>query len=181
MFPSFVKNPENCRYEGQDADEKIILLLRAHPITTLPWIFFALIIFLTPFWIPNVIQLFNLDFSFVSPTFALVFLIINYLLVLVIIFEGFLGWYFNVNIITDKRIVDVDFNSILHRNIDLAPLSSVEEANSNMGGILKAIFHYGDVHVQTAGSKQTIEFISVPDPHQVADIILDVSHGGKKH
>lgn len=181
MFPSFVQDPQNCRYEGQDVDEKIVLLLRAHPITNLSWIFFALLVFLIPFWLPGVIRLFNLDFSFIPPTFALVFLIINYLLVLVIVFEGFLGWYFNVNIITDRRIVDVDFNSLLHRNIDLAPLSSVEETSSSMGGILKAIFHYGNVHVQTAGSKQTIEFLNVPDPHKVSDIILDLLHQSKKH
>lgn len=181
MFPAFVQNPQNCRYEGQDADEKIILLLRAHPITNLSWIFFALAIFSIPFWIPSAIHFFNLDFSFVPPTFLLVLLIINYLLVLVIMFEGFLGWYFNVNIVTDRRIVDVDFNSLLHRNIDLAPLTSVEETSSNMGGILKAIFHYGDVHVQTAGSKLTIEFVSVPDPHKVSDIILDLLHHHKKH
>ena len=129
-------NPKNCKYEGQDADEKIILLLRAHPITNFGWILLALILFFLPFTLPDLLKFFQIDPSFVPASFVTVFTIINYLLVLVIVFEGFLGWYFNVNIVTNRRIVDIDFHSLLYKNIDLAPLVNVEETSSNMAGII---------------------------------------------
>lgn len=176
MFPAYVENPTTLRFEGQDPNEKILLLLRAHPITNLSWITPAVLLFLVPFFIPIVLRFFNLDLSTIPQTFAIVFLIINYLLVLITSFEGFLHWYFNVYIVTEKNIVDVDFHSLLFKNIDVAPLRNIEDTSSSMGGILNSIFHYGNVFIQTAGATKNIDFHSVPRPHHVADFILDEAH-----
>lgn len=121
-------------------------------------------------------MLLNFNSSQVPQAFMIVFLIINYLLVLIIAFEGFLHWYFNVYIVTDKNIVDVDFHSILFKNIDVAPLRNIEDTSSQMGGILNSFFHYGDVFIQTAGNARNIDLESVPRPHHVADFILDEAH-----
>lgn len=176
MFPAYIENPTDCRFEGQDPDEKILLLLRAHPIVNLQWIIPAILLFFFPFLIPGFFTLLNFNLSALPQAFEIVFLIINYLLVLIISFEGFLHWYFNVYIVTDKNIIDVDFHSILFKNIDMAPIRNIEDTSSSMGGILSAIFHYGNVFIQTAGATKNIDFINVPKPHQVADFILDHSH-----
>lgn len=176
MFPAYEENPQHLRFEGQDREEKILLLLRTHPITTLSWIVSATALFFLPFFLPGLLLQTGFDLSFLSPTYGIVFLIINYLLVLIIVFEGFLHWYFNVYIVTDKNIVDVDFHSILFKNIDVAPLRNIEDTSSSMGGILNAIFHYGDVLIQTAGTARNIDLVSVPRPHHVADFILDEAH-----
>lgn len=175
MFPAYIENPTNYRFEGQDPNEKILLLLRAHPITNLKWIIPAILLILVPFFIPAAFSLVNFD-SQLPQSFAIVFLIINYLLVLTIVFEGFLFWYFNVYIVTDKNIIDVDFHSILFKNIDVAPLRNIEDTSSSMGGILSSIFHFGHVFIQTAGTSRNIDFIDVPKPHAVADFILDEAH-----
>src|SRR3989344_4507029 len=165
MFPSYVENPTNIVFEGQDKNEKILLLLRAHPITNLSWIIPAVLIFLIPFLLPGFLTKLGVEKLLNLPSVYLItFIVINYLLVLVISFEGFLNWYFNVYIITEKNIVDVDFHSILSKNIDLAPLVNVEDTSSSMGGILNSIFNFGDVFVQTAGAAKNIDFISVPNP-----------------
>lgn len=176
MFPAYLENPTRFRFEGQDPGEKILLLLRAHPITNLSWITLAVLFFLGPFFVPLSLRFLNLDLSTIPQTFAIVFLIINYLLVLIIAFEGFLHWYFNVYIVTEKNIVDVDFHSLLFKNIDVAPLRNIEDTSSSMGGILNSIFHYGNVFIQTAGATKNIDFHSVPRPHHVADFILDEAH-----
>lgn len=176
MFSSFIENPFNIHFENQDISEKIILLLRAHPITNFSWIIPALFFFFLPFFLPDFIALVGFEIINLPTSYLTTLLIINYLLVLVISFEGFLHWYFNVNIVTDKNMVDIDFHSILFKNIDLAPLRNIEEVNSSMGGILRAIFNYGDVFIQTAGAVQTVDLHAVPNPHRVADIILDQAH-----
>lgn len=176
MSLSFIRNPHNIRFEGQDPDEKILLVLRAHPITTLSWIIPAVGIFFLPFLLPRITNFLDLSFLELPLSFILVFLVINYILVLVIVFEGFLHWYFNVYIVTNKNLVDVDFHSILFKNIDLAPIRNVEDTSSSMGGILRSIFNYGDVFVQTAGTTKNIDFHAVPDPHTVSDFILDLTH-----
>ena len=176
MFPSYVESPTHYRFEGQDPQEKILLLLRAHPITNLKWIIPAILLFFFPFLLPIALGFLNIDLSPLPQAFELAFSIINYLIVLVIIFEGYLGWYFNVYIVTDKNIIDVDFNSLLYKNIDVAPLRNIEDTSSSIGGILQVIFHYGNVFIQTAGASRNIDFLDVPRPHQVADFILDETH-----
>lgn len=176
MFPAYVERPTNCRFEGQDPNETILLLLRAHPITNLPWILLAVIIFFLPFILPRLAAYVGFSFDLIPPTFLIAFLIINYLLVLITVFEGFLYWYFNVYIVTDKNIVDVDFHSILFKNIDVAPLRNIEDTSSSMGGILNAFFHYGHVFIQTAGATRNIDLADIPRPHHVADFILDEAH-----
>lgn len=176
MFSSYIEHPVNYRFEGQDPDEKILLLLRAHPITNLRWIIPAVLLFLVPFFIPGVFPLLQLDPAIIPQSFRTVFLIINYLLVLAITFEGFLHWYFNVYIVTEKNVVDVDFHSILFKNIDVAPLRNIEDTSSSMGGVLNSVFHYGDVFIQTAGAVKNIDLHDVPKPHYVADFILDEAH-----
>lgn len=175
MFSSYQENPQNCRFEGQDSNEKILLLLRAHPITNLRWIVPAILLFLLPFFMPSILEIINFNLPLPQP-FLIVFLIINYLLVLIITFEGFLHWYFNVYIVTDKNVIDVDFHSILFKNIDVAPLRNIEDTTSSMGGILNSIFNYGNVFMQTAGATKNIDFTSISRPHQVADFILDEAH-----
>lgn len=179
MFESYIVRPANCSFEAQDPDEKILLLLRAHPITNLPWIILAFALFFFPFFIPRILPLTGLSFNLIPQTFQLVFLIINYLLVLIIIFEGFLNWYFNATLITNEKIVDIDFEHLLYKGVDLAPLPKIEEADSVTAGILGTIFNFGNVSVQTAGAKVAIEMKNVPHAAQVADMILDLA--GKPH
>src|SRR3989344_6991630 len=100
MFPAYIVHPQNCQFEGQDPDEKILLFLRAHPITNLPWIILALLLSIAPLFIPLVFNLFNLSLSSIPGPFEMIFLIINYMLVMVILFAGFLYWYFHVYIVT---------------------------------------------------------------------------------
>lgn len=176
MFSAYLENPTNFRFENQDPHEKILLLLRAHPVTNLRWIIPSVLLFIAPFFAPVVLSSLNFTLAGFPTSFIIVFLIINYLLVLIITFEGFLYWYFNVYIVTDKNIIDIDFHSLLFKTIDAAPLRNVEDTSSSMGGIMSSIFHYGNVVIQTAGATKNIDFHAVPRPHQVADFILDETH-----
>ncbi len=175
MFSDFILNPTSIRFDGQDEDETIVLLLRAHIITNLVWLIPALFFLILPFIINPISRAIGLDLSNLPETYSFAFLIINYLIVLVISFEGFLSWYFNVYILTNKSIVDVDFHSLLSRNIDIAGLKSVEQANSLVAGIFGTLFNFGDVNIQTAGATVAIDFHNVPNPSRVADIVNDLS------
>lgn len=181
MFSSYIENPTDCRFEGQDKDEKILLLLRAHPITNIPWIVMATVIFFLPFFLPlvsKILLLIGFNLNIIPDTILTAFLIINYLLVLVITFEGFLYWYFNVCLVTDQKVVDFDFESVLYKGVDLAPLSKIEEADSSVAGIIGTIFNFGMVSVQTAGENVAIKMKNIPRPSTVADFIIDLSKKG---
>lgn len=179
MLSSYVVRPTSCRFEGQDPDENILLLLRAHPITNLSWIVTSIFIFAIPFVVPKIAPLAGFSLTGIPQNLLIIFLIINYLLVLVIVFEGFLSWYFNATVITDEKVVDMDFEYLLYKGVDLAPLSKIEETDSVTAGLLGTIFNFGNVKVQTAGATVAIEMKNIPRPATVADMILDLI--GKPH
>lgn len=155
-------------FETQRPNEQIILVLRAHPVTQLPWIFNSFIFFI-------VIVFLNFFFpSFLNGLqiiFANIFL---FSMILSYIWFNFISWYFNVGIITNERIIDVDFHAVIYKEVSETILSKVEDVTAKSGGFFSAIFNYGNVFVQTAGTEANLEFHNVPKPAEVTKIINDL-------
>ena len=91
----------------------------------------------------------------------------------------FLNWYFNVGIISNKRIVDVDFNVVLYKEVTYTLLSHIEDVTSKSGGFFESVFDYGNLFIQTAGTEVNTEFINIPHPSAAAkiiDMVIQQSH-----
>jgi len=169
---AFMLQPDGVRFETQEKKEKIILLLRKHWITNLSWISLtALSIF-----IPFLLRFFPILGSFPF-RYQLMAVFLWYLLTLGFCLQSFLSWYFNVNIITDERIVDIDFYSLIYKQISHCKIDKIQDISFTMGGVVRTFFNYGDVLIQTAGEIPVIEFQSVPQPALVVrklnDLILE--------
>lgn len=163
---AFVARPKDIAFETQIEKEEIVLLLRRHPITNFGWIFIAFLMCLAPF----ALRFFPVV-EFLPPRFQFIALLMWYLLTVAFILEQFLGWYFNVYIITDERLVDVDFVSLIYKEISDAAIDKIQDVSFKMGGIFGTMFNYGTVYVQTAAEKPRFEFEKVPNPALVAKIL----------
>ncbi|HLC44926.1 MAG: hypothetical protein A2722_04225 [Candidatus Doudnabacteria bacterium RIFCSPHIGHO2_01_FULL_50_11] len=89
----------------------------------------------------------------------------------------FLTWamyYLNAQIITNKRIVDIDQKGLLRNETSVLHLHKVEDVTTNIRGPLANLFGFGDVLVQTAGEKENFTFDAIAHPHDVAKIILEL-------
>lgn len=95
-------------------------------------------------------------------------------MILSYIWFNFISWYFNVGIITNERIIDVDFHAVIYKEVTETILPKVEDVTAKSGGFFSAIFNYGNVFVQTAGTEANIEFHNVPKPAEVTKIINDL-------
>ena len=166
LWSAFIHRPVNLRFETQDKEEKIVLILRRHVITNLPWLTLALLMFLAPFFITAIIPL-----NFVPGNFRFIGFICWYLLIFAFVFEKFLLWFFNVKILTDERIIDIDFPTLLYRDIKEAKIDKVQDISVKTGGYLRSLFNFGDVVIQTAGAVPEICFEAVPNPEQVSHIL----------
>lgn len=163
---AFVARPKDIAFETQIEKEEIVLLLRRHPITNLGWIFVAFLMCLAPL----VLRFFPI-IEFLPARFQFIALLMWYLLTVAFILEQFLGWYFNVYIITDERLVDVDFVSLIYKEISDAAIDKIQDVSFKMGGILGTMFNYGTVYIQTAAEKPRFEFEKVPNPALVAKVL----------
>lgn len=173
-FRSFVENPKKVSYFGIDKDEKIIYVLRSSFIMNIPWMLLSVLLIIAPsIVLPYLPDSVSLEFKFVLIVFW-------YLFTFGYIFREFLGWFFNVYIISNKKIVDVDFYGLLYTNISEAPLENVEDVTSQISGSVGVIFNIGNVEIQTAGEKREFEFTNIADPAKIRDLISDLV-AAKKH
>jgi len=166
---AFMSKPRNLRFETQEQKEKVVLLLRRHLVTNIPWLVAATAMAIFPFLAVRILPL-----DFIPSSYRLIIFITWYLLTFAFSFEKFLSWFFNVNIITDERIVDVDFPSILYRDISTTKIDQIQDISIKVGGFVRSLFNYGDVAIQTAGTVPEICFEAVPRPGRVAKILNDL-------
>ena len=165
MLGAFCVRPDQ-KFMTQQEDEEIVLLLRAHPITNLGWVLLVILMLV----LPSVI-LGTGVFAAVPGKFILVGKLVWYLVTLMYAMERFMFWYYSVFIVTNERIVDIDFDNLMYRQITYANLNHIEEPEETTGGFLRSMFQYGDVSVTTASEKPTLEANAVPYPDKVVDII----------
>lgn len=158
----------NVRFDTQRANEEVVLLLRAHPFTQIPWIFntivFLILLFLLNFILPTLIitpQILFLNIFLLAFIFSYAWI-------------NFLYWYFSVGVITNQRIIDIDFYNVIYREVTETRLSKVEDVTSKDAGFFGSLFNFGNVFVQTAGTEENIEFLDVPNPPGVVRIINDI-------
>ncbi len=161
--------PENLKFETMDNEEKVVLFLRKHWITNVPWVVTAVILFL----IPSLVMGLSI-FEGVPKNFLFIFSLIWYLISTAYFLESFLTWFFNVYIVTDERIVDVDFFNLIYKEVSDASIDKIQDVTYKMGGVVRTLFNYGDVLIQTASEVPNFEFLAVPKPDQVAKVLQDL-------
>lgn len=156
-------------FETQEREEKVVLLLRRHAITNIRWILTATFLVIVP-WLWSVFPF----FAVLPQRFQMMLAIIWYLFIIAYILEHFLSWYYNVQIITDERIVDVDFHSLLYKEVSETKIENIQDVTFVMGGAPRALFNYGTVYIQTAGEKREFDFEDIPHPDRVAKILNEL-------
>lgn len=166
---AFISKPTNLRFETQERKEEIVLLLRRHLITNVSWLAMTSIAALLPLPIVGFVSL-----DFIPAPYRLIITFVWYLFTFAFAFEKFLSWFFNVNIITDERIVDIDFPSILYKDISETKIDQVQDVSVKVGGFIRSLFNFGDVLIQTAGTVPEICFDAVPNPEQVSKILNEL-------
>jgi len=179
---TFEKNPDNTSYDGEDQDEKILYVQRASLLTTLPWIFASFVFLILPFAADPFLRSFQYNGEkVVSYSFLAILTLFWYLFTFGFFFHNFASWYFNVYIITTKKIIDMDFYGLTYKNISETTLDNIEDVTSQVKGTLGTIFNYGDVYVQTAGEKREFDFVAIDDPGRTRDIISDLAATAKRY
>lgn len=166
---AFCYLPNSIRFLNQDPEEKIVLFLRRHPITNVGAIITAVLLFAAP----SIFGSFPLFGSFATP-YKLVFLLLWYLIGIAYVYEKFLDWYFSVFIVTDERVIDVDFINLIYREISAANIDKIQDTTVQAGGAVMALFNYGNVYIQTAAEVPNIEFNKVPKPDKVARVLRNL-------
>ncbi len=159
--------PDGIRFETQEEQEEILLLMRQHLVTNLSWVLAAVGLILLPmFLVPLILTSKSLPAD-LPPGYLIILPIIWYLGVFGYMFTNFLHWYYNVYIVTNERVVDIDWLSLLYKRLSSTQLTNIQDVTYNQSGILDSFFDFGTVLIQTAGTEPNFEFEAVPKPDHV--------------
>ncbi len=170
IFAAFMPQPVGVGFESQHENEEILLVLRQHPVVNVVWITITLVLVMAPFLLFPLIPL-----QLILPGVYMFFLMIAwYLFVTAYIIESFLGWYFNIYIITDERIIDIDFYSLIYKSVSEAKIEKIEDVTSTTAGFFGAFFNFGNIAIQTAAEKREFEFARVPQPAKISKFLNEL-------
>lgn len=174
IFSALRHYPQKVGFINKDPDEEVVLVVRKHPIANIRWLFpFTLMLFA-----PGLLKIFPM-ISFLPDNFQFVSIMIWYMVTVAVGLEGFLSWFFNVHIVTNDRIVDVNFTNLIYKEITEADLQQIQDVRYTVGSVIRTLFKFGDVSIQTAAENKGIVFEGVPNPDFVVKVIRDLREAGE--
>lgn len=171
--------PKGLTFQTQNKGERVYIKTRPHPLVNIGWITNFTLLAILPgvvYLIFNAIPL-NLDFSdFIPNAFTLVVVLLAYYSILLTYFLfNFIDWYYDIYLVTNERILNIEFEPIRSHRISEANLRNIEDVSESVIGVLPSLFNYGDVKVQTAARQDLFVFKAVPDPAWFRDVIVDLA------
>lgn len=174
LFTAFKEMPAKVCFQTQEDGETILLFLRRSFVTNISWIFSAIIFAFLPVLFFYAVQLSLAPLNAIPPSDVFVLFIFYYLILTTIVFINFITWYFNIMLVTTERVVDIDFADLVYKNIAETKISLVQDVSYTQIGVIRAVFDYGDVLIQTAGTLDNFDFKAVPKPERVVQIVEDL-------
>lgn len=160
-------------FPGQLADETIYRVIHrhwfnilSHFITLFVFTFATLVFFFfTPFFVELLgIELNAALLSFITTTILLFLWLYG--------FVTWINYYFDVWVITNERVLNVEQKGLFTRVISEVHLGRVQDVTTKVEGFLPTLLNYGDILVQTAGEEKYFHFRNVGDPDAHKDEIV---------
>jgi hypothetical protein len=165
----------NYHFKGQHQNEQIIKIVRRHWFNVLQQflIFFAIILVLiiAAAITPSITEDFSISqfsniFIFAESTIAI--------LVWIFMFFVWIDYYFDVWIITDERIVNIEQKGLFSRAVSELEFSKIQDVSTDVKGVIPTVLNFGEVYVQTAGTAGKFVFHKIPDPYHIKAIIMNL-------
>jgi Bacterial PH domain len=125
------------------------------------------------------------NFTFIS-LYDSLFYTINIGLVLAFAYN-FHNYYLSLQIVTNKRVIDIDQRGIFNREVNELPIEKIEDVTYRQKDIFSVLFGFGTVSVQTAAEISSPDrssdsmtggfvFENVPAPAEIHSIISNLFH-----
>ena len=161
-----------------ERDEYVITIVWHH------WFVFAkefaglVLLFILPFvMIPFVVTMFvgqNIAVGGAPPNLVIFFSAFWALIIWNVVFTRWTDFYYDVWIITNWRIIDINQIGLFKRDISsILNLDHIQDIQTKVDGIIRTLLDYGDIEVQTAAAKREFLFDDVASPRKVEKLVRD--------
>lgn len=183
IFSSFAQHPTNISFRNQEQDEEIVLFLRKHLITNVPWIITTIFLIVIPILFFGILQLSNTALSFLPQQYINAILTLYFIIVGYYVLLNFCYWFYNVSFMTTIRVIDLDYSDVVIIDVAATKVAQIKDVTYQQVGVIRSFFDYGDVFIRTdapeAGTHVNFDFLAIPHPARATAIIHDfISEGG---
>lgn len=166
---------DKYHFEGQNPQEKILMLLRRHPLvlilSIIPLILAITIAIFIYYYLPFIVEEFQegtwRNLWNLLASLAMMFSWTTFFII-------FIDYYLDVWIVTNERIVDIEQKGLFNREIATLDLSKIQDVSMTQIGIIPTFFDYGDVQIQTAGSVPHFAFKQIKDPDKIRKRVINL-------
>ncbi len=163
-------------------DEKVIHVLRRHPITLFTWFLGVVFILVGPFlvwWLMNLTQPQLLENEAITALMIMggsVFFLFAWLF----LFQSFMDYYLDIWIVTTKRVLSIEQTGLFARTVSELRLYRIQDVTSTVNGFAHTVLDYGDMEIQTAGEKTRFIFEQIPHPTRISKSVLEYAELDRK-
>ena len=157
-------------FAGQSAGERVLFVVRRHPLVLSPRILTVVLVA----WVPWLIFIFGSGLNtFFSSVFAL-----TTVLGLGFLFVVWSDWFNTLYLVTNQRVIVTRQHNLWQRQVREVPLAKIQEVRHDQKGLLKIALHVGDVIVRTAAAELLLH--DVTDPYDIEQQIGALIHKAHK-
>ena len=172
--------PKDVKFVRKDKDEEVILVVRKHWIAYVTHILLACFVPLVPMIL--LILTSNSSTNFGKTTTYIGLFVATLIISVNIIVTALVQWYYNVSVITDKRIVSLNMVNVFQHDFTEILWRKIQDVSHDSVGPLSSIFDIGNIYIDTAGEGIDLTLKFVPRPRDVQDVIdnlVDLAHRGR--
>jgi uncharacterized membrane protein YdbT with pleckstrin-like domain len=170
-----MENFRRFHFDGQKNGEEIVMVIHRHWFNILEKMslvfFMLLILFASAIYLPALFPI----FSFPAMNYLFIFLETFFgMIIWIVFFLIWIDYYFDVWIITNLRIVNIEQNGLFNRSVSEMDFTRIQDVTTEVAGIIPTFLNYGDVAVQTAAETERFLFRQVPNPYEIKDQIMQL-------
>ncbi len=91
----------------------------------------------------------------------------------IIIFFIITDYYLDCWVVTNQRTVHVELTGLFNLTYSSVFHDKIQDITVQIKGFFPALFHFGDIQIETAGEFRQFIFQQIPDPEIVKQVILE--------
>lgn len=167
--------PIKFDFPDKEDNEKVYLAVRRHYFVLVKQSIIFLFFFIFPAITGGILYYFEISLTeyFFYPIMILI-LSLYYLFVTLFAMIKWIEYYYDVWIVTDRRLIDIEQKSLFNHITSELRLDKIQDVTFEIKGFLASLFHYGNIYVQTAGSVQRFSLEQVPKSQQIKGLIIEL-------
>lgn len=135
-------------FADQFDDEEVLFVFRKHPVVMRKGLIFGgACLIIGPLY--TVFLMYTRETNPPSMTFFGVSFLLSAVLGALVFLPKWIGWFFSVYIVTDKRFIQISQKGLFHKSVVDMALNQIQMVNYEVAGLQQTLLGFGTIIMQT--------------------------------